>query len=63
MGLNRVNGWNVMRQGVQPLLLLVPVALSLKGAGAPPLWIFLSSALSIIPLAKLMGEALSLIHI
>jgi|APCry1669192269_1035402.scaffolds.fasta_scaffold09478_2 Ca2+:H+ antiporter len=57
MGLNRVNGWNVMRQGVQPLLLLVPVALSLKGAGAPPLWIFLSSALSIIPLAKLMGEA------
>ena len=51
------SGWHVMLQGVQPLLVLVPVSLYLSWSGAPPIGIFLSSALSIIPLAKLMGEA------
>ena len=57
MGLKSVDGRNLLLQGVQPLLLLVPVGLYLKWSEAPSLWIFLASSLSIIPLAKLMGEA------
>jgi len=56
-GRNQLKGWNVILQGVQPFLLLIPVSLYLKGADSSPVWIFLSSALAIIPLAKLMGEA------
>lgn len=57
MGLKKLRGLDFMLRGVQPLLLLVPVALFLGISGASPLWIFLTSALSIIPLAKWMGEA------
>ncbi|HEV8718740.1 MAG TPA: calcium/proton exchanger [Candidatus Binatia bacterium] len=40
-----------------PLLLFVPVSLALKFLHASPVWIFVTSALAIIPLAGLMGEA------
>ncbi len=39
------------------LLLLIPVSLALELLELPGLWIFLVSALAIIPLARLIGEA------
>jgi Ca2+:H+ antiporter len=39
------------------LLVFIPIAVVLRLAGASPLWIFLASALAIVPLAGLMGEA------
>jgi Ca2+:H+ antiporter len=39
------------------LLLLVPLSLVLGHAGAPPVWVFLSACVAIVPLAGLMGEA------
>jgi Ca2+:H+ antiporter len=39
------------------MLVLVPVALAVKLGHAPPLWIFISSAAAIMPLAGYMGRA------
>jgi|GEM_PF-2374661 len=39
------------------LLALIPVALVLDGLEANPLYVFLASALAIVPLAKLMADA------
>jgi len=39
------------------LLLAVPATVALRLAGASPIWLFIASALAIIPLAGLMGEA------
>jgi Ca2+:H+ antiporter len=39
------------------LLLAVPATILLRFAGAGPIWLFAGSALAIIPLAGLMGEA------
>lgn len=39
------------------LLLFLPLALYLEISEKDPTWVFLASALSIIPLAKLMGES------
>jgi Ca2+:H+ antiporter len=47
----RTGGW------LRLLLLAVPAALALRIAGARPIWVFACSALAIIPLAGLMGEA------
>jgi Ca2+:H+ antiporter len=47
----RRGGW------LRLLLLAVPAALLLKLAGAGPIWLFGCSALAIVPLAGLMGEA------
>lgn len=44
----------------EPLLLLlvfVPVAIVCEFAHADPVWIFVTAALAIIPLASLMGKA------
>ncbi len=40
-----------------PLLLAIPIAVYLEMAGASPLWIFISSALAILPLAGVLGKA------
>jgi Ca2+:H+ antiporter len=39
------------------LLLLIPLSLALHYFGAPPLWVFISAALSIIPLAEWIRRA------
>src|SRR6516165_4314250 len=39
------------------LLLALPAAVILEVVGAPGLWIFLASAVAIVPLAGLMGRA------
>jgi Ca2+:H+ antiporter len=39
------------------LLLAVPVAIVLRHADAPPIWLFLAACAAIIPLAGLMGES------
>ena len=39
------------------LLLAVPATVAMRLAGASPIWLFIASALAIIPLAGLMGEA------
>src|SRR5262245_50285767 len=39
------------------LLVFIPIAVALRLSGANPLWVFLASALAIVPLAGLMGEA------
>src|SRR5438046_3001101 len=39
------------------LLLFVPVAVALDAAGAPDTWLFIASALAIVPLAGLIGRA------
>jgi Ca2+:H+ antiporter len=41
---------------VNLLVVFVPVAAGMQFAGAPELWIFLASALAIVPLAGLMGK-------
>src|SRR3989337_253157 len=43
--------------GLNPLLILIPVALGLEGPHADPMLIFFSSALAIVPLAGWMGKA------
>lgn len=57
-----VRSWSVKVAGfdVEPLhwlFLAIPVAALLHFTGAPAIWVFLFSAISIIPLAGLMGEA------
>jgi Ca2+:H+ antiporter len=57
-----IASWNVTVGGyeIQPLhwlFLAVPVAALLHFTGAPAIWVFLLSAISIVPLAGLMGEA------
>lgn len=47
----RRGGW------VRLLLLAVPATIVLRIAGVHPIWLFAGSALAIIPLAGLMGEA------
>jgi Ca2+:H+ antiporter len=47
----RRGGW------IRLLLLAVPATIVLRIAGAGPIWLFAGSALAIIPLAGLMGEA------
>ncbi len=47
----RRGGW------LRLLLLAVPATIGLRLAGAGALWLFLGSAIAIIPLAGLMGEA------
>lgn len=42
---------------INPLLLLVPLTVALHISGTNETWLFVGSALSIIPLAKLMGDA------
>jgi Ca2+:H+ antiporter len=39
------------------LLVFIPIALGLNGFGASPILVFLASALAIVPLARLMGDA------
>src|SRR5205085_3137500 len=39
------------------LLLAIPVALVLHARGTAPAWVFFTAALSIIPLAGVLGEA------
>jgi len=39
------------------LLVLLPIALVLDYVGANPVLVFLTSALAIVPLARLIGEA------
>src|SRR5262245_59066238 len=39
------------------LLVVIPIAVALRLVGANPVWVFLASALAIVPLAGLMGEA------
>jgi Ca2+:H+ antiporter len=39
------------------LLIFIPVSLGLSKLHVDPLWVFVTSALSIIPLARLMGDA------
>src|SRR5262245_2831977 len=51
---------NWIRQLLAPmnvLLILVPVAAGLHFAGARGLWLFVASAVAIVPLAGLMGRA------
>ncbi len=43
--------------GLNSLLAFVPVAFYFEYSNKDPVWVFVASALSIIPLAKLMGEA------
>jgi Ca2+:H+ antiporter len=43
-------------QGINFLLLLIPVTGVLHAVGANQTWLFVSSALSIVPLSKLMGD-------
>ncbi|MHB9109686.1 MAG: calcium/proton exchanger [Armatimonadota bacterium] len=43
--------------GLNWLLLFIPIAIGLEVAHAPQTWIFLASALAIIPLAGLIGQA------
>lgn len=45
------------RNGLNWLLLFIPISLALALWHAPAAWIFLTSALAIIPLAGLIGEA------
>jgi Ca2+:H+ antiporter len=60
-----MNGWQVLRSCLDPrqsgwlrlLLLGVPATVALRFAGAHAVWLFAGSALAIIPLAGLMGEA------
>jgi Ca2+:H+ antiporter len=52
----RLANWETIG-GVRLLLVFLPVAVVLSLAGAPALWRFAASALAIIPLAGLMGEA------
>ncbi len=57
--------WRAMRSCIDPrrggwlrlLLLAVPATIMLRIAGARPIWLFAGSALAIIPLAGLLGEA------
>ncbi len=56
----RAAGTRTGRTEIDPftlLLLFVPVSLALKLLHTSPVWIFVASALAIIPLAGLMGEA------
>ena len=46
-----------MRPNLNWLLALIPVTFYLDRVGAEPLYIFIGSALSIIPLSKLIGES------
>jgi Ca2+:H+ antiporter len=39
------------------LLVLIPIAIGLNWYGASPIWVFATSALSIMPLAEIMGSA------
>ena len=39
------------------LLVFIPVALALHWSGANPIVVFATSALAVVPLAALMGEA------
>jgi Ca2+/H+ antiporter len=51
---------NIGRFEIEPLTLLlvfVPVSIALELLHASPVWIFVASALAIIPLAGLMGKA------
>ena len=50
MNLRRI-GW------LNLLLIFVPIAIVLRFSGAPGLWVFAISSLSIIPLAGLMGKS------
>ena len=43
--------------GLNWLLLFIPVGVGLSWFGASPILVFLTSALAIVPLARLMGEA------
>lgn len=45
-----------MPRGVNILLIMIPVTLTMQAMGANETWLFLASAFSIIPLAKLMGD-------
>jgi Ca2+:H+ antiporter len=42
---------------LRTLLLFVPIALALGWTHAPPVWVFITGCLAILPLAGLMGEA------
>ena len=39
------------------LLVFIPIGLTLDSLGYSPMLVFLASALAIVPLAKLMGDA------
>jgi len=43
--------------GIYVLLIFLPVALAVKFSGVGGIWLFLTSALAIIPLAKILGTA------
>src|ERR1700677_2379679 len=45
------------RLSLKYLLILIPVAIGLSWARANPILVFLASALAIVPLAGLMGDA------
>jgi Ca2+:H+ antiporter len=49
--------WPPAVKPLQVLLVFVPIALALEFGHADPLFVFITSALAIIPLAGLMGEA------
>jgi Ca2+:H+ antiporter len=54
-GLDRLKG--LVKEPFYWLLLAVPVAVVLHFAGAGELWVFLASAVAIVPLAGLMGRS------
>ena len=52
------NVWHIFRRKpLNFLLVLLPIALIAELAGWPPLWLFILSAVGVIPLAGLIGEA------
>lgn len=61
-GRNRHAGWRqiaafLTESWLNWLLLLVPISWAVELLGLPKLWLFVASALAIIPLAGLIGEA------
>jgi Ca2+:H+ antiporter len=48
---------DIVRRPLNWLLVAMPIALVLEGMHVPPIWIFLTAAVAIIPLAGLMGHA------
>src|SRR5580693_3585846 len=49
--------WSMGRLNLKYLLILIPVAIGLSWSRANPILVFLASALAIVPLAGLMGDA------
>ncbi len=43
------------------LLVFIPIALGLRFASADPMWVFFASALAVMPLSEIMGEATEVI--